>query len=44
MIIIKNAIIEELIVESDSADIELNDCKIQKVIVKESSDEPSTST
>ena len=34
MILIKNGSIEELIVENDSADIELSDCHIKTVTVK----------
>ena len=44
MIIIKSAVIEEVVIESNSVDIELHDCKIKTVIIKESDDENINNT
>ena len=39
MIIIKSAIINELIVNDDTADIELHDCKIETIMISSHSED-----
>lgn len=34
VIIFRNTLIEELVVESDTVRVDINDCKIEKVIIK----------